>query len=90
MGSLKTQLKNKSQFPQTYHMTDWEHSFVKELNTALATSIYHRRLMSGILTYIVKTRLGIEPDKNQVLKFQIDLDKDDQELIVDIESTKES
>ena len=90
MGKLKAQLTEKPKFPITYVLSDWEHSFVKELNTALATSIYHRRLMSGILTYIVKTRLGIEPDKNQVLKFQIDLDKDDQELIVDIESTKES
>ena len=89
MGSLKTQLKNKPQFPITYHLTDWEFSYLRQLNLALATSIYHKRLMSGMLSYIVKTRLDIEADKGNVLRFEIDLDKDDQELKIDLESTKE-
>jgi len=86
MGKVKEKLLIKdNKFPMTYHFTDWEYNFLKDMNTALITSIYHKRLMSGILSYIAKTRLGLEPDKGQVLKFEIDLKKDSQELKIDLE-----
>jgi hypothetical protein len=89
MAKLKEKLLEKSKFPMTYHFTPWEYSFLKDMNTALATSIYHKRLMSGILTYIVRTRLGVEPRKDEALRFELDLNKDDMELIIDLESLKE-
>lgn len=89
MGTLKKQLKTKDDFPVTYHMTDWEWTFVKDLNIALATSTYRQRLMSGILGYIIKTRLGLEPKGKQVFKYEIDPKGENQELVVNLESTKE-
>ena len=79
MASLKSQLKSKG---GSYELTMFEHNFLKDLNTALATSIYHKRLMSGLLTYISKTRLGLEPKTGYSLTFEVDLSGEDRSLKV--------
>ena len=59
---------------------------LKDLNTALVTSIYHRKLMAGVLGYIVKNKMNIpDPPKGSDLKYELDLNGDDHILTVTVE-----
>jgi hypothetical protein len=84
MGRVKSDLLNKnSNSKNQYKLTDYEYNFVKDLDTSLRTSIYHKRLMSGMLTYIAKTRLKlVDPPEGFYFQFQIDLSGDDHTLTV--------
>ncbi len=72
--------------PQTYTLTDWEFNFVTEMNIALRTSIYWKRLMSGIFTYIAKMRVNLQPaPEGFYYKFEIDLEKGSHDLSIILE-----
>lgn len=84
MAGVKNKLLSRKQpSGNEYELTEFEFNFLKDLNKALATSIYHKRLMSGLLTYIAKTRLGRpEPAAGMGLQFQVDLGGEDRTLTV--------
>jgi hypothetical protein len=83
-SSLKKEiLKNKA---QTYKLSEYEHGLIKNLNTALVTSVYHRRLMAGMLGYIAKVKMNVaEAPKGSELRYEIDLNGDDHILTVSVE-----
>lgn len=88
-AKVKDKLLGKSN-EHKYILTDWEFGYLKELDIALKTSIYHQRLMSGILTYIAKSRLGLsDPPSGHHFTFEIDLGGDAQELVVRQEKSTE-
>jgi hypothetical protein len=84
MSNIKKEiLKNKA---QTYKLSDYEIGLVKDTNTALVTSVYHRRIMSGLLGYIAKNKMDVpDPTKGSELRYELDLNGDDHLLTVSIE-----
>lgn len=89
MGKLKDSITKKPA-GDTYTLTVFEFSYLKDLNEALRSSVYHKRLMSGLLTYIAKTRLGFsDPQEGYNLQFEVDLAGDTRELTVRVMKTTE-
>ena len=67
--------------PGKHELTEFEFAFLKELNILLQFHTAKDRIMSNLLTYIAKTRLGYtEIKEGYDLRFSFDLSGEDRDL----------
>lgn len=89
-SSIKNEIiKNKKPIQNQYKLDPYEHGLLKDMNTALISSIYHRRLLSGFLGYLAKVKMDMpESSKGSAYKYEVDINDPEPILTVTIEKQK--
>lgn len=83
MGNLKKQaLESNTEDIQTHELTEQEMIYLRLLNLSLQFHTMSQKIMSGFLYHVCVTRLGYPVNTN--LQFEIDLDKEDRKLTVQL------
>lgn len=86
-SSLKNEIiKSKKPVQEQYKLDAYEHGLLKDMNTALISSIYHRRLLSGFLGYLAKVKMNMpEAPKGTAYRYEIDINEPEPILTVTVE-----
>lgn len=83
MGKLKAKkLDTNNENIRTVELTLQEFNYVFMLNKTLTFHTYGQKIISGFLYYVASNRLGYTKDAS--LKFELDLEKDDHMLTIEL------
>lgn len=68
---------NKDKDFKEYTLTDYEFSYLKDLNVVLQLNVFRSKIISGFLTYVAQTRFGYTKIKEGYnLQFEVDPNSD--------------